>query len=136
MLLVYEEKLLSGEKLTAEETEVLENRRIFYHLAYEVGLSSYIDEWWHKDCGNQFDAGRTGKAVAIYGAADFSEECKAWEDMRVRHYLGSLRCLKSAPPATKLGSAPLVQLSMLRCVQRATPQNPTIRRRAGWSPDV
>lgn len=48
--------------------QVRENRRILYHTMNQAGFSSYPEEWWHFDFGNQFDAIRTEKPHAIYGA--------------------------------------------------------------------
>lgn len=43
------------------------NRRLLYHAMTKAGFSSYDEEWWHFDYGNQFDAARTRKPWAIYG---------------------------------------------------------------------
>lgn len=75
----YEEELLRR-PLTFLEEYRLKNRRLLYWTLNAVGLSSYPDEWWHFDAGNQFVAARVG-GVPIYGAADFSQENRDHEEM-------------------------------------------------------
>ncbi|GHP13896.1 D-alanyl-D-alanine dipeptidase [Lentilactobacillus fungorum] len=62
----FEEKLASG-TLTDEETLMLTNRRLLYHLMTNVGFTNYTDEWWHYDYGNQNWAWKSGSEFAIYG---------------------------------------------------------------------
>jgi D-alanyl-D-alanine dipeptidase len=61
----YEVKIEKGEVLTRKETEILQNRRLLYHVMTSAGFSNYPEEWWHFDYGNQFWAKITGK-TAIY----------------------------------------------------------------------
>lgn len=49
--------------------EARANRRILYHAMTQAGFSSYHEEIWHFDFGNQFDAVRK-QTNAIYGAAN------------------------------------------------------------------
>ncbi|MCG8513010.1 MAG: M15 family metallopeptidase [Halanaerobiales bacterium] len=48
----YEELLIKGE-LSSEEKEILDNRRLLYHLMSRAGFTNYPLEWWHYDFGNQ-----------------------------------------------------------------------------------
>lgn len=84
----YEEKAARG-KLTAEEKEILDNRRLLVNALEKAGLSNYPEEWWHYDFGNQFAAARTGQP-AIYGAAAFTQACREWEDTRRWHGIPKL----------------------------------------------
>jgi len=93
----YEQKLAEG-ALTPEETECLQNRRLLYNVMVRAGFSNYSEEWWHFDCGNQFDAIRSGRQ-AIYGAGPLTQECKEWEDMRRWHGMPQL---KTGPSETEL----------------------------------
>ena len=90
----YEKKIEAGEKLSANEIEQLNNRRLLYNAMTRAGFSNYPDEWWHFDFGNQFDAIRTGR-TAIYGAAVYTDACKKWENMRRGHYSGTLGMQKA-----------------------------------------
>lgn len=62
----FEKKLSQGDSLTEKEKEALENRRLLYHIMTNVGFTSYSEEWWHFDFGNQFYAKIKG-TVAFYG---------------------------------------------------------------------
>lgn len=86
----YEKKIEQGTNLSSQEREILQNRRLLHNVMARAGFSNYLEEWWHFDCRNQFDASRTGKP-ALYGAAQFSPECSEWEKMRINHYQGSLK---------------------------------------------
>lgn len=59
----YEELIIH----TKEEKEALENRRLLFHTLVSVGFSSYTEEWWHFDYGNQWWASAYKKETAIYG---------------------------------------------------------------------
>ena len=63
----FENKLQAGEKLTPAETEACENRRLLYAVMTQAGFTSYVDEWWHFDYGNQNWAWASGAKAAIYG---------------------------------------------------------------------
>lgn len=45
-----------------------QNRRLLYHVMTKAGFSSYDEEWWHFDFGNQFDAAKKKEQFAIYGS--------------------------------------------------------------------
>jgi D-alanyl-D-alanine dipeptidase len=66
----YEDRLASGDKLTNSEYVFLKNRRLLYHAMTSVGFTSYREEWWHFDYGNQFWAKIEGK-TAIYGPMNY-----------------------------------------------------------------
>ena len=69
----YEERLLEG-KLSAEENEILMNRRMLVDVMRRVGMSNYGSEWFHFDLNNQFHAKRMGLSHAVYGAAVMSQK--------------------------------------------------------------
>lgn len=48
-------------------TEISTNRKLLHKAMLEEEFSSYNDEWWHFDYGNQFWAFQTGRDHAIYG---------------------------------------------------------------------
>lgn len=63
----YEDKLLNpGEEI------IKNNRRLLYHSMTNAGFSSYDEEWWHFDFGNQFHSARTNE-TAIYGPANSND---------------------------------------------------------------
>jgi UDP-N-acetylmuramoyl-tripeptide--D-alanyl-D-alanine ligase len=45
---------------------VIENRRLLYHLMAQEGFANYAYEWWHFDYGNQWWA-KHNNTVAIFG---------------------------------------------------------------------
>lgn len=63
----YENLLLRGDVLSAEDEMILKNRRLLYHLMTRVGFTNYTDEYWHYDFGNQNWAWMTEAPVAFYG---------------------------------------------------------------------
>ena len=65
----FEELLESGKRLSREEEEALENRRLLFNLLASVGFTNYIDEWWHYDYGNQNWAWVGKREHALYGRA-------------------------------------------------------------------
>lgn len=66
----YEEKLEKGEALSDTETDILENRRLLFHIMIAMGFTNYTDEWWHYDYGDQLWAWHNnGQVTAIYGRA-------------------------------------------------------------------
>ncbi len=66
----YEEKLEKRETLSAQEKEILLNRRLLFNAMESAGFRNYAGEWWHYDYGNQRWAWCTGNgAVAFYGRA-------------------------------------------------------------------
>lgn len=98
----YEEKLSRGE-LKPEENEFLMNRRMLHDAMAKAGFSNYPEEWFHHDLGNQFDAKRTEKPHAVFGAATLSEENLAHEKMRQQHRIGSEIYRTTDPALNKLG---------------------------------
>lgn len=98
----YEEKL-AQEGLNGKETVYLKNRRMLHNVMAQAGFSNYSEEWFHHDLGNQFDAKRTGKKKAIFGAATLSEENLAHELMRVNHQRGSELYRTLSTGVNKLG---------------------------------
>ncbi len=52
--------------LTEREIIWRENRRLLYAIMTEVGFTSYPEEWWHFDYGDQFWANMTGSPHAVY----------------------------------------------------------------------
>ncbi len=65
----FEEKLERGERLSADEENQAQNRRLLFHVMAETGFTNYPNEWWHFDYGNQNWAfmSREEKGAAIYG---------------------------------------------------------------------
>ncbi|HEY5562883.1 MAG TPA: M15 family metallopeptidase [Clostridiaceae bacterium] len=63
----FEEQLENGIKLNYKELEALKNRRLLFHIMTSVGLTNYLDEWWHYDYGNQNWSWMSGSEHAIYG---------------------------------------------------------------------
>jgi D-alanyl-D-alanine dipeptidase len=63
----YYERLAEQQSLSPNQIRVLRTRRGIYHLLTSVGFSSYPEEWWHFDFGNQFWAKATNQSYAIYG---------------------------------------------------------------------
>ncbi|WP_051255005.1 M15 family metallopeptidase [Pontibacillus marinus] len=63
----YEEQLEQGHKLSPQEQNALENRRLLYHVMGNSGFSNYFEEWWHFDYGNQWWAVSYQEPLAIYG---------------------------------------------------------------------
>lgn len=49
----YEQLIDAGKKLSDEELIVSNNRRLLFHIMNRVGFTSYPEEWWHYDYGNQ-----------------------------------------------------------------------------------
>ena len=88
----YFEKRLKAVKLMPHERPVLSNRRLLYWILKLVGFSSYEEEWWHFDRGNQFAAKRAG-GNAFYGAANFSDDNYRWEIIRRSNWQRTLRIL-------------------------------------------
>lgn len=101
----YEEKVENGETLSTADQARLENRRMFVNAMQAAGFSNYPEEWWHFDYGNQFAAARTGEP-AVYGAAAFTQENAEWEEMRAKHFAGTvgMQAAKTIYPAVKLSS--------------------------------
>lgn len=72
-----------------DNPDALRNRRLLYWTLASAGFRSYEEEWWHFSMGDQFWAKKTGKP-AFYGAAPYSDENSAWEQMRQQHFVGNL----------------------------------------------
>lgn len=97
----YEERLAEG-KLTADENEILMNRRMLVDVMRRVGMSNYGPEWFHFDLNNQFDAKRVGKENAIYGGVLMTQKNWAHENMRRQHRKGSEYHRTNNPNPNKL----------------------------------
>ncbi|TSC76799.1 MAG: D-alanyl-D-alanine dipeptidase [Parcubacteria group bacterium Gr01-1014_33] len=67
------------------EEEGKRNRQMLRHICDKFS-SQYIEEWWHRNCGNQMHAQESGLSIAKYGKARFSEANARWEAMRRRAY--------------------------------------------------
>jgi len=63
----YEELYEQGHGLSPQDQNVLENRRLLYHIMVSCGFSNYFEEWWHFDYGNQWWAVSQKEPHAIYG---------------------------------------------------------------------
>lgn len=61
MYFEHPENIVDPKDLTAQR-----NRRILFHTMSAAGWSNYLEEWWHFDMGNQFNAKVTGRQ-AVYG---------------------------------------------------------------------
>lgn len=66
---VLEERIEKDEMLSEEEKEWLQNRRILYHTMVACGFTSYCEEWWHFDYGDQF-WGVVTSTQALYGGIE------------------------------------------------------------------
>lgn len=71
---------------TKKDRTILRNRRILRQAMEQVGFTQYRWEWWHYNYGNQMWAEESGSSSAFFGAANFSEENRWWENMRRAHY--------------------------------------------------
>jgi D-alanyl-D-alanine dipeptidase len=113
----YYEQVPSAQ-LDVAERQRMENRRLLYHVMVKAGFSSYEEEWWHFSYGDQFWAVKR-EVSAVYGAANFSPDCKEWERMRRDHFLGCISLWeKKASTVTKLGGIQL--LEFVRSVVKRT----------------
>lgn len=54
-----------AEKLTEQDRQALENRRLLYHLLTAEGFVNYVEEWWHFEFGSLAWA-RQNETTAIY----------------------------------------------------------------------
>lgn len=88
----YFEKRLKTNTLASYEKSLLNHRRLLYWTLKLVGFSSYEEEWWHFDRGNQFAAKREG-GTAFYGAASFNDNNRWWENVRRSNWQRTLRIL-------------------------------------------
>ena len=70
------------ENPTAEELEARNNRRLLHHLMTNAGFSSYHDEWWHYDFGNQFHAARVGDEAEFGFVGGIDAQGKITEDLQ------------------------------------------------------
>jgi len=50
--------------------EARANRRMLYWVMIQAGFSNHPEEWWHFSYGDQMWAALTGRAAALYGAAE------------------------------------------------------------------
>ena len=64
----YEVLFEKGARLSSEDQNRLENRRLLYQVMIEAGFTNYAEEWWHFDYGNQSWAVQFD-THAIYGTA-------------------------------------------------------------------
>ena len=78
------------------EQRQLYSRRLLYWALATVGLSSYTEEWWHFDAGNQFAAARVG-GIPTYGAANFSDENRRHEEMMRMVFDGCVSAWEGEP---------------------------------------
>ncbi len=51
------------------DAEARANRRLLHWVMSEEGFAGYYEEWWHFSYGDQYWAGITGAASALYGKA-------------------------------------------------------------------
>lgn len=51
------------------DEEARANRRLLHWLISDAGFVGYYEEWWHFSYGDQYWAGVTGAAAAVYGLA-------------------------------------------------------------------
>ncbi len=65
----YEEKVERGQMLSGAEAQALANRRLLYHIMTRQGFTSYREEWWHFDFGDQF-WGRISGNPSIYSGRE------------------------------------------------------------------
>ncbi len=66
----FEEKLETGDTLSAPETTALRNRRLLYHVMTKAGFVNLVSEWWHFEYGTQRWAYQKEKDSAIYGGIE------------------------------------------------------------------
>lgn len=52
--------------INSEQIVFRNNRRLLFHVMSDAGFTSYDEEYWHYDLGNQFDAIRKN-TIAVYG---------------------------------------------------------------------
>ena len=64
-----EERIENGGYLDGEEEAALYNRRVLYHTLIASGFTSYCEEWWHYDYGDQFWAAISSN-TAFYGGVE------------------------------------------------------------------
>ena len=102
----YEDKLKKEGRLSEEETVILKNRRMLYHILVSVGFTLYPDEPWHADYGNKFWAQQSGSSAALFGYAELSSENWAHEKMRRAVHAGNvaLSSQKTVPVNGKVTS--------------------------------
>jgi len=65
----FEERILSGEELSEQERLTLGYRRLLFWVLTMQGFTSYREEWWHFDFGDQFWGRITGRP-SIYAERD------------------------------------------------------------------
>lgn len=89
----YFEDLIKKRRLNDKEKKALHNRRLLYWVIKKAGFSTYPDEWWHLNSGDNMDAVIRRKKFAIYGTAVMSKENIAFEKMRKGLYslLGKIK---------------------------------------------
>jgi D-alanyl-D-alanine dipeptidase len=83
-------------------------RRMLFNVMRMAGFSNYDEEWWHYQCKNQFHAKITGEP-ALYGRAVFSDDNRRHENVRQRHYQGSIRIVERSHPQQQ-GKVPTNEL--------------------------
>lgn len=72
--------------LNPQQEVIRENRALLRTSMSTAGFTSYQEEWWHYNYGNQMWAQESGAPYAIYGYATFSEKNKLWEKLRCNHF--------------------------------------------------
>lgn len=71
---------------TRKEKLSFKYRLLLRRAMERAGFTQYKWEWWHYNYGNQMWAEENGSSNAFFGAANFSEENRWWENMRRAHY--------------------------------------------------
>ncbi len=68
----YFEERADEAPLAGREDEILQNRRLLFHVMTEAGFVNYHAEWWHFEYGTQRWALVKGEKKAFFGASDRS----------------------------------------------------------------
>jgi D-alanyl-D-alanine dipeptidase len=76
----YEELCANGRGLCGD-LPYLQNRRLLYSVMISAGFSSYPEEWWHYDYGNQWWATLRGESSAKYGLAGSESDKKLFAEL-------------------------------------------------------
>ncbi|MFA6279799.1 MAG: hypothetical protein WC612_03270 [Bdellovibrionales bacterium] len=114
----FEEKLEKEGKLSTEDREALQNRRLLYNIMSSVGFTFFPDEPWHADYGNKFWADQSGSKSALYGYAAPSQENMAHEKIRRIHHARSVWLNSLATAPADMGKMPSPLMSFVHAAAR------------------
>ena len=98
--IAYFEKQSAGSAtMASRDVQARANRRLLYSVMTQAGMQAYAAEWWHFNAPeSQMGAAAAGLAKATYGAATFSEQNKAHEELRQKMYRAAIRSSKADGP--------------------------------------